>query len=200
VPAAPGRLREQQAAAGGGDFGGGGGYHYTIASKALGNDSVNLKWHIVETTEMVKEAQRISTDYLKFYDGIAEAAKDFETIDLVFTSSALQYCPNPVIILEKLIALDAKYLFLTRTPFVESTRNIISTQTSNLSANGPGPLPKGFNDKKVTYPITYVSRKTIENILTKKYEIRFITDEGESIFGLRKEKISINGYFCVRKN
>jgi putative methyltransferase (TIGR04325 family) len=181
------------------DFGGGGGYHYAIASKALGENSTNLKWHIVETTEMVKEAQRISTDSLKFYDDISGAAKDFQIIDLVFTSSALQYCPNPLLSLEKLTELNSKYLFITRTPFVESSRSLVCIQNSNLSANGPGPLPKGFNDRRIKYPITYASRKSIENILTKKYEIQFMTEEGEGIFGLGKEKISMNGYFCVRK-
>ena len=71
------------------DFGGGGGYHYTISSKALGKNDGKLKWHVVETENMAKEAQRIASENLKFFDNIAGAVKDFEVIDLVFSSSTL---------------------------------------------------------------------------------------------------------------
>jgi putative methyltransferase (TIGR04325 family) len=182
------------------DFGGGGGYHYTIASKVLGDEYTKLTWHVVETTEMVKEAKRIANERLKFYDDITEAAKNLEIIDLVFTSSALQYCQNPLVALRKLTDLNAKYLFITRTPFTESTDELITIQTSYLSANGPGALPQGFRDKKIKFPITYASRHAIENILTKKYEIRFMTAEEDSAFGFTNEKINMNGYYCVRKN
>jgi len=159
-----------------------------------------LKWHVVETTSMAKEAQRIANKNLKFYNNIAEATKDFEVTDLVFTSSTLQYCPNPLLALKALTELNANYLFITRTPFTESIDSLVTIQTSNLSANGPGPLPKGFSDRKIRYPITYASRVAIENILNEKYEIQFMTEEGSGSFGFSNEKISMNGYFCVRKN
>jgi putative methyltransferase (TIGR04325 family) len=182
------------------DFGGGGGYHHTIASKALGKNNANLKWHIIETPNMVKGAQRIANKNLKFYDNVTDAAKDFEIIDLVFTSSALQYCPNPLLALKALTELNAKYLFITRTPFTESIDDLVTIQTSNLSSNGPGPLPKGFSDRKIKYPITYASRLNIENLLSEKYEIQFMTEEGEGSFEFANEKISMNGYFCVNKS
>jgi hypothetical protein len=126
--------------------------------------------------------------------------KDFDVIDLVFTSSTLQYCPSPLLALKELTGLNAKYLFITRTPFVESLDSIVTIQTSNLSTNGPGPLPKGFIDRKIKYPITYESRIAIENILTEKYEIQFMTEEGGGSFGFGAEEISMNGYFCVKKS
>ena len=182
------------------DFGGGGGYHHTISSKALGKNDGKLKWHVVETENMAKEAQRITSKNLKFFHNIADAVKDFEVIDLVFSSSTLQYCPSPLLALKALTELNAKYLFITRTPFVESIDGIVTIQTSNLSTNGTGPLPKGFIDRKIKYPITYASRFAIENILTEKYEIRFMTEEGGGSFGFGGEKISMNGYFCVKKS
>ena len=182
------------------DFGGGGGYHYTVASKIFDEVFTKLNWHIIETTEMVKQAQCITNESLKFYDDPSEAAKDFDIIDLVFTSSALQYCRDPLLALKKLTKLNAKYLFITRTPFTDSADNLVTIQTSNLSANGPGILPKGYRDRKIKYPITYVSRNAIENILNENYKIQFMTAEGDGVFGFASEKISMNGYFCVRKS
>lgn len=181
------------------DFGGGGGYHHAIACKALGENGKKLEWHVVETWDMAKEAQRIADKNLKFYSNIDDAIRDFEVIDLVFTSSALQYCPSPLLALKALTELNASYLFITRTPFVESLDDVVTIQTSTLSTNGPGPLPKGFNDRKIKYPITYASRFTVEAILSEKYKIQFMTEEGVGSFGFGREKISMNGYFCVKK-
>ena len=181
------------------DFGGGGGYHFTIASKALGKDT-KLKWNVVETTAMVNEAKDIANNNLKFFDSIAEASKDLGNIDLIFTSSALQYCSNPMAFLKQLIDVSAKYIYITRTPFSNSNHTIITTQESRLSANGPGPLSNKYKDRTIKYPITYASRQAIEKILSEKYEIRFKTQEGEGVFKKPNTTISMDGYFCVRKS
>lgn len=180
------------------DFGGGGGYHYTIAKKALGNKK-SINWRVVETSTMANEAQRLTTDQLKFFSDIDAARKSIDDLDLVFTSSALQYCPDPLAYLEKLIDLNAPYLFITRTPFVDSSEDIVTTQTSKLSANGPGLLPSNYSDRSVTYPITYVSKKKAEDLLNKKYDVRFRIDEGKGGFRFGDELITMMGYFCARK-
>ncbi len=181
------------------DFGGGAGYHHTVASQALGRGS-KLKWNVVETTVMAKEAQRMANHSLKFFDNTNEAAKDLGYIDLVFTSSALQYCSCPVTFLKQLLDLNAKYIYITRTPFSDSNRSIISIQQSKLSANGPGPLPRQYKDREIKFPVTYASRQVIENILSEKYEIRFKTHEDEGVFKMPTATISMDGYFCVRKS
>jgi putative methyltransferase (TIGR04325 family) len=181
------------------DFGGGGGYHFTVASKAFG-DETKLNWNVVETTTMVKEAQIIAVDSLKFFDNTTEAVKDLGDVDLVLTSSALQYCSNPIAFLKQLIDINAKYIYITRTPFCNTSRAIITTQESKLSANGPGPLPNKYKDRTIKYPITYASRQSVEKILSEKYEIRFKTQEGESVFKVPNAMISMDGYFCVRKS
>ena len=81
------------------DFGGSCGYHFTIAQTALGKGTT-LKWNVVETTAMVKEAQSISNNNLKFFDSITEAEKDLGLVDLIFTSGVLQYCPDPLAFFE----------------------------------------------------------------------------------------------------
>ena len=181
------------------DFGGGGGYHCLLAKIAFGGERT-LKWHVVETPEMVGEAVKIKDADLRFYDDITDAKNDLAKVDLVFSSSALQYCPDPLYFLKELVKIDAKYLFITRTPFVDSAENIIAIQKSSLSSNGPGPLPEGIKDRSVFYPITYVSRSAVEDILSQNYEIRFMTDEGSGVFAVKGSKINMNGYFCVRKD
>ncbi len=181
------------------DFGGGAGYHYKLAKIAFGSEK-KIKWHVVETSEMANKASKIKEKNLRFYDDIEDAKNDFMRVDLVFSSSALQYCPDPLYILKELVKINAKYLFITRTPFVESTENIIAIQKSKLSHNGPGPLPDGVKDKTVFYPITYVSRLAVEDILSQNYEIRFMTDEGSGVFNIKGSTINMNGYFCMRKD
>jgi hypothetical protein len=46
-----------------------------------------------------------------------------------------------------------------------------------LGANGPGPLPDGFNDRVILYPITYVPLDQIINIINKKYKVLFMVKE-----------------------
>jgi len=180
------------------DFGGAGGYHYTVASKALGK-STKLNWNVVETTAMAKAARRIAVDGLNFFDSITEAVNDLGDVDLVLTSGALQYCPNPIAFLRKLIDVNAECIYITRTPFSKSNHAIITTQQSKLSSNGPGPLTNKYKDIKIQYPITYVSRQAVENIISEKYVIRFKTREGEGVFQMPNASISTDSYFCVRK-
>lgn len=148
---------------------------------------------------MVREAQLLANKHLKFFDNLTHAANALETIDLLFTSSALQYCPKPLDYLRKLVDIDAKYLFITRTPFNDVDQEIIEVQQSYLSQNGPGPLPLGFNDQLINYPITYVSRQSVENILQEKYVILFKTRERDEVFSTQHCTINTDGYFCVRR-
>jgi putative methyltransferase (TIGR04325 family) len=180
------------------DFGGGGGYHYTLAKIALGK-SRSLKWNVVETSAMAREAQRIADTDLKFFDNISDAKNNLGLVDLIFTSSALQYCPNPLEFLNELTEVGAKYIFITRTPFNDSDKSLISIQVSKLSENGPGPLPLGVGDKSVSYPITFVSKQEVEKILNQKYEIRFLTKEDKGTFRAGKNTFDMWGYFCELK-
>lgn len=180
------------------DFGGGGGYHYTIAKTAFDSNK-SVHWCVVETSAMAHHAQRLADGKLNFFADISSAKDSIDHLDLVFTSGALQYCPNPLSFLQKLVDLNAPYLFITRTPFLENDKTIITTQSSRLSSNGPGPLPRKYTDREVTYPLTYVSKKIVEEILTEKYDIRFRIDESDGGFGFHNEPISMIGYFCVRK-
>jgi putative methyltransferase (TIGR04325 family) len=180
------------------DFGGGGGMHYFIARAAL-DPNIAIRWNIVETKNMVELAQKNSDVELNFFEDLHTAHTELGNVDLIFTSSTLQYCANPLGILRKLLDLDAEYLFITRTPFLEGFKQIVTVQTSRLSDNGPGPLPKGYKDRSITYPITYVDRVSVERIIGEKYDIRFRIDEGESSFRFKNQQVSMTGYFCVKR-
>jgi putative methyltransferase (TIGR04325 family) len=180
------------------DFGGGSGQHYLIAKTVL-DPSYSINWNVVETSEMVNQAKKIAFGSCKFFDNINSAREDMNKIDLVFTSSALQYCPDPLLYLQKLVDLDAPFFFLTRTPFLNDLQEIITIQFSKLANQGPGPMPLRFKDKIIAYPITYTSREKVEKIIKEKYDIRFRIDEGSENFYFNNEPISCTGYLCVRK-
>ncbi len=181
------------------DFGGGGGYHYTIASNAF-DKSVRLKWNVVETTAMANEAQRMSTENLKFFDNIGDAKRDLGSVDLVFTSGALHCCPEPLDFLRELINIKAKHLFITRTSFTDSREQMANVQKSYLSSNGPGPLPVGYKDKAVYYPNVFVSKQQVEEMLSEHYDIQFKIIEDKAAYIVGDKEIDMYGYFCVRKS
>lgn len=180
------------------DFGGGGGYHYTLANYLIGSE-VRLNWAVVETSEMTRQARILEDDHCKFFDSISGASENFERFDLVFTSAALQSCPEPLEFLKQLVSVGAKYLFITRTPTIESEDQLVAIQFSPLSSNGPGKLSGNYKNKLMKYPITYVSRSKFEEILTKDYDIKFTLDEGDLGYAFKNEPIGNIGYFCVRK-
>lgn len=180
------------------DFGGGGGYHYTLSKAALEND-VDLRWDVVETTAMAREAKRMSSDQLKFYDRVEDAHKDLGEVDLVLTSGALHYCSDPLFFLEKLLDVNAKHIFITRTGFSASEKQMVTIQKSLLSTNGPGPLPLGFVDREAVYPIVFAPRSAAERMLSDRYQIRFRSLEERSVFRVGNVAIDMYGYFCVRK-
>lgn len=181
------------------DFGGGGGNHFTIANIGF-SDSVAFDWNIVETTKFVENARKIGVPNLRYFDQLSEAVDAVKNVDLLLASSTLQYCPDPIGMLQQLTMTGAKYLYLTRTPFNSGAKTIFSTQASWLSKNGPGPLPIGFVDRKISYPIGYASRSQVEDVLRARYEIVFKSDEGEApAFKVKGEKINMTGYFCKLK-
>lgn len=181
------------------DFGGGGGHHYTVASYAFGEKD-SLKWNVVETTAMANEAKRIANNNLKFFDNIADAIKDLGLVDLVFTSGTLHCCSKPLFFLKELINIKAKYLFITRTSFSDSSEQVASVQKSYLSTNGPGPLPAGFHDKAVYYPNVFVPKQEVEKLLSEYYQIQFTIIEDKAAYRVGSKEMDMIGYFCIRKN
>jgi putative methyltransferase (TIGR04325 family) len=154
------------------DFGGGGGYHFWLVQKIFG-EYLNLSWNVVETPVMCSEARELETAELKFASSIEEAKETLKNIDLVFASSSLQYTPNPSQTIQDLIEVSPRYLYITRTPFSLGNNRVVTIQKSLLSENGPGPLPSGYDDQPLYYPITFEPLSKVEEIISKKYKIIF---------------------------
>lgn len=179
------------------DFGGGAGVHYFIFRQLCGN-RLNVRWHVIETSEMCKQASSLQDGSLFFHDNLVNDSINTDSIDIVYSNSALQYHPAPLAMLTELINLNARYFFLTRTPLNANNRDVFSVQKTNLHANGPGISNTGI-DKEVAYPLTFISRSAVENALEKRYRTIFQTKEGLGVFDCPSEKISMDGYFCIRK-
>lgn len=168
------------------DFGGGAGIHYFQAVACLGS-AIGLRWNVVETPSMVAAATaQLQSNRLKFFTSIESAVNDLESVDLVVSNSSLPYSPNPILSLDQLLSVRASHVFVSRTPLSEERRIKTFLQSSKLSHNGPGSLPKDFVDCEVQYPITVVPRQTFESQIKNHYSIRFWSreDSGPSLRGV----------------
>jgi len=182
------------------DFGGGGGSHYSVI-RAIYGKAKQFQWDVVETEAMARAATaKLAREGLKFFGDIDSAVADLGEVDLVFTSGALQYTPSPLAFLAKLIAVNAKHIFVTRTTLNEDDETIICVQTSMLSANGPGPLPPGFTDHEIRYPLTLVSKREAKRLIVNAYNIRFSIVEDKASYSVNGKPISMFGYFGDLKN
>ena len=164
------------------DFGGGAGIHYfqTVAFLGAG---VDIRWSVVETPEMVAAASaQLENEDLKFFTSIESAVDYLGKVELVIGNSSLPYSPDPLAYLDKLLAVQADHIYITRTPLGDHLDPRIYLQQSKLSQNGPGSLPKEFVDGEVRYPITIVNRQAFEQKLKNQYSIRFWSREGSSAF------------------
>ena len=191
------------------DFGGACGAHYFISKRILG-ERVKLRWHVVETTKMASEAilteelvgdlgYPLEDGQLKFFDDLQKARAELKHVDLIFSSGALQCVRKPYQCLEALVGLNADYIYLTRIGLSNLEQDFIIVQKSNLSANGPGPMPKGIRDRSVKYPVTFARKEKFEAILNQKYAIDIIFNEDKGAYRAAKHPINMYGYFCSRK-
>lgn len=159
------------------DFGGAAGIHYYLTEKLL----PNLKsWNVIETQAMVDFQKNNQNKKLTFstLENLYQAPNQS---DLLYLSSSLQYVKDPTITLKKLMANNPKLILISRTPFNHSDLKIKFTQTSKLSSNGPGPLPKGYKDCKIEYEVNIPNYKQIIDLLEENYSIHWVCAESEEM-------------------
>jgi hypothetical protein len=130
------------------DFGGGCGLHYKQAQSA------DVRWAIVETPAMVERANQLSTDRLRFFTKISDAAAWLGNIDVMHSNGALQYTPEPEHVLKELCDLQAKKMLWHRVLFGDGRE----VQSSYLGDNGPGSLR--VREKIIRYERTRISEKS----------------------------------------
>jgi putative methyltransferase (TIGR04325 family) len=184
------------------DFGGAAGAHFFLARSLFGR-SFELNWNVVETQGMVAAAGAVRSDGLRFFTDIAAAASSIRAegreIDLVFTSCALPYVRDPEGMLRELTGVGARRIFVTRNPLAErKLERRVAIQTSRLSANGPGPLPDGFKDRALSYPVTFCDKAAFEGILAERYALDLTFEEERDAYYLQGAPVAMYGYLGVR--
>jgi putative methyltransferase (TIGR04325 family) len=176
------------------DFGGACGAHYFLARALIGN-RVNLRWHVVETPIMANTARGLEDGRIRFYDDLIKAKSEFELIDLVFSSSALQCVPRPYEFLTFLTECGALNVFITRGGLSTFPKELIIIQESKLSNSGPGPMPQGMRDSVVKFPVTFGQKSKFEEIINKNYLIQVQFHEEKNVYWAGEYPIDYYGYF-----
>jgi putative methyltransferase (TIGR04325 family) len=180
------------------DFGGACGAHYFF-SKALARGRFSMRWHVVETPNMVNMASSLEDGQLKFYDDLEKAKNALGRVDIVFTSSTLQYVPRPYESLKRLTECGASSIFITRVGLSTLSTELIMVQAADLSANGPGPMPAGMKDSVTKYPVTFARKDKFEEIISKNYLIQIQLMEDKKAYSAGRHSIDMYGYLGVLK-
>jgi hypothetical protein len=105
------------------------------------------------------------------------------------TSGALQYVRDPRRCLSTLVSSGARRMLFNRLGLTKGPRDVIGVQESWLSWNGPGDLPRGFQDRKVRYPFTFMPESTFYDVVRKNYDVVMSFDDPSGIFPVNDEPI-----------
>ncbi|MGF1578530.1 MAG: methyltransferase, TIGR04325 family [Gemmataceae bacterium] len=181
------------------DYGGACGAHYYTVKAALGNTD-SLRWHVVETPAMVAKAKGLENQELKFHSTLSAAREICPTPDLVFSSGTLQCVPDPHASLQELLAIGSQYVLLNRLGLNSGSTDVFTVHTSRLSANGPGPLPDGIQDREVRYPFQFISKQALDQAVLQQYAIRLHFDDASGMFQVGPELILGCGYLLEKRN
>jgi putative methyltransferase (TIGR04325 family) len=165
------------------DFGGGCGFHYF---RVVASIHTPFQWAVVETPMMAERAVKLAQGRFEVFTDIAAAAA-LGRIDIVHTSSAIQYVPDPLATLKMLAALCPRYFALARFP-VWSRDSLVGLQSSPLSGNGIGPMPPFIADRNVKYPITFINFDDVMQALAG-YEIALALPSPSSTYHVRGQQV-----------
>jgi putative methyltransferase (TIGR04325 family) len=179
------------------DFGGACGAHYFEIRNFL-PETFQLKWIVLETPQMVlsAKAKNMETKELLFLDNM----NDLPKIDFIYSSCALHYTSNAYMFLEDLLKIGANFILFNRMMFNENDKDLITIQTSLLSDNGPGPMPKKYTDKIMTYPHTTLSFNKFNSTVLKHYKLNWVFNEATGNFKIGNEPIIGRGLFYVKND
>ena len=175
------------------DFGGGAGYHYFLAKKYLYKEKID--WNIVENEMMVNLCKiHLNEAELSF---IKDLKKIEKKIHIVFSSCAINYCDNPLMLLKELLDLPCEYYYFTRTP-LSLNSNFKYQQFSRFSENGPiNEVSKINKGVKVMNNIS--TKKEFEEIINNNFDIIYSYEEQKNAFKYKKNTASTYTYFLKRK-
>ncbi|MFT4121270.1 hypothetical protein [Bradyrhizobium sp.] len=140
------------------DFGGACGIHYKLARR----EAPLIRWAVVETPAMVRQAAQLETDRLRFFETVEAAASWLGTIDLMHSNGAVQYTAKPSETVRQLAGVGATRMHWKRLFF--SDQPIAERQRSMLIENGPRTDGRRlrFTTKAVSYDRKSLSRAEFE--------------------------------------
>lgn len=137
------------------DFGGGLASHY-LRWRSLLSELPEMHWAVVEQANYVAEGRRLfpSNPTLSFHEDITAVAI---SPNVVLASSALQYLPEPYLVLQKIIELAPRVIILDRQPCGES--DAVMTQL----------VPPCLG--RASYPLWILSRDKVYAQLSPSYQL-----------------------------
>ena len=153
------------------DVGGACGIHYFQFRRFAQAVSVPLKelrWCVIETEEMISRAQSLANSELFFMSSLEDVPW---RPHLIFTSSTLQYFPDPIAQIETFVDIRPDMIYFARTSFSNLDYNLLTIQTTNLSDNGIGELPPGFAEQKISWPHTTLSKPLFDRVMMNGYHL-----------------------------
>lgn len=181
------------------DFGGACGMHYFIA-RALLPPSCRLRWIVVETPTMVKAASELTDEELSFSCSVEDAAATLKSVDLVYSSGALQYLKQPEVGLRALVSVGAPHILFNRLALTKGDHDVIVVQQSPLSWHGPGEFPAiGMQDRMVDCPMTFLKESSLFGILREQYEVVATFPDASGVLPVTGEPIVGMGMLACRK-
>lgn len=186
------------------DFGGSAGIHYFTARQII-SDDISLKWCVVETESMVKEAKSegLENEELLFFSSIEEATNEVTYFDIIYSNYALCYTPNPLFYLEQLLKTNFGKFFLTNTAMNSEDKEIVGLQTSSLSTNGVGrniPDHLGIPDKEIIYPFTIPSKQQVDSKIKQYGNIVYSIKEVEASYPTLEGSFDNYGYLITSED
>lgn len=177
------------------DFGGALGTSYHFIKERLPG---NYAWAVVETPMFVKAGREFETDELRFFETIEEATAWLGEIDLIYTSSAVQYMPDPLATLDLFLAANPRCVALLRSAFSENDQ-VVVLQRSRLRDNGPGPLPAGVRDRPVYYPRTYAPIEGLREKFASNYRTVVEHGDGTPLIYVGGQRIVMGGNYLFAR-
>lgn len=142
------------------DFGGSLGSTYFQNKKIL-NDIKHVTWSVVEQVDFVDCGKEHFEDaVLNFFKEVDHCLLQREKQTLLL-SSVIQYIPDHVGLIKKLLNYNFKYIIIDRTPFFDQKKDRITVQT----------VPRSIY--KASYPCRIFNKSQFLSQFLGKYEIIF---------------------------
>lgn len=182
------------------DFGGSAGIHYFLVRAVL-SPNIKLDWRIVETESLVKRCKESSLNVseLSFFSSITDAISN-DQFDLVYSSDALQYCPDPYKFLDALCKVKSNNFMFSRLPISFSGTKFLIQKTT-LSGHGIGPILPGFDvkDRILNVPVTILNNNDVLDYFNQIGRVELHFSEGSAVYTTSKDTFDYYGYL-VRRN